>query len=91
MRLTNAEKETIIRFDEEGRTASIYTYNSSLRTRLLDLCRAYPEQVRRTDVSSWDGMTFEIPKKWIKVSPPRVLSSAQRAVLDRINKTRMDR
>ena len=35
-------------------------------------------------------MTFELPKKWLKVSPPRVLSPAQRAVLDRINEKKRD-
>ena len=36
----------------------------------------------------WGGLTFELPKKWLKVTPPRVLSPAQRAVLDRMNQNK---
>lgn len=90
MRLSNAERETIIRFDEAGPTATVYTYNAALKDHLRELCRTRPEQARRSDVNGWDGTTFEIPKKWIKITPPRVLSPAQRAVLDRINEKRAD-
>ena len=85
MRLTNMEKETVITFNEAERTASIYTYNAPLREQLIGLCRSHPEQVRQTAANHWGGLTFELPKKWLKVSPPRVLSPAQRAVLDRMN------
>lgn len=86
MRLTNIEKETIINFNEAERTASIYTHNEALKGRLLKLCQTYPEQVRQTAANRWGGLTFELPKKWLKVAPPRVLSPAQRAVLDRMNR-----
>lgn len=85
MRLTKMEKETVITFNEAERTASIYTYNAALKDQLLGLCRSHPEQVRQTAANTWGGLTFELPKKWLKVSPPRVLSPAQRAVLDRMN------
>ena len=86
MKLSNIEKETVINFNEAERTASIYTHNEALKRQLLELCRTYPEQVHQTTNNRWGGLTFELPKKWLKVSPPRVLSPAQRAVLDRINK-----
>ncbi len=86
MQLTNIEKETIINFNEAERTASVYTHNEALKARLLKLCQTHPEQVRQTAVNQWGGLTFELPKKWLKVAPPRVLSPAQRAVLDRINR-----
>ena len=85
MRLTNIEKETIINFNEAERTASIYTHNEALKRQLLELCRTHPEKVRQTDANAWGGLGFELPKKWLKVAPPRVLSPAQRAVLDKIN------
>ncbi len=85
MKLSNIEKETVINFNEAERTASIYTHNEALKRQLLELCRTYPEQVRQTDANRWGGLAFELPKKWLKVSPPRVLSPAQRAVLDRMN------
>ena len=86
MRLSNLERETIICFNEAEPTASVYTYNEGWKRRLLALCRTHPEQVRQTAANGWDGLTFELPKRWLKVSPPRVLSPAQRAVLDRMNK-----
>ena len=86
MKLTKIEQETIINFNEAERTASIYTHNEALKGRLLALCQTHPEQVRQTAANAWGGLIFELPKKWLKVSPPRILSPAQRAVLDRINK-----
>ena len=88
MRLTNIEKETVINFNEAERTASVYTHNEALKHQLLELCQSHPEQVRQTAANAWGGLTFELPKKWLKVSPPRVLSPAQRAVLDRMNQNK---
>ena len=88
MKLSNIEKETLICFNEAERTVSVYTYNQALKTQLSELCRTYPEQVRQTAANSWGAVTFELPKKWLKVVPPRVLTPAQRAVLDRMNANR---
>ena len=85
MKPTNAEKETIINFSEASHTAEVYTHNAALKRQLSELCRTYPEQVRQTAANGWGGLTFELPKKWLRVTPPRVLSPAQRAVLDRMN------
>ena len=89
MKLSNIEKETVINFNEAERTASIYTHHEALKRQLLELCRTYPEQVRQTAANRWGGLTFELPKKWLKVSPPRVLSPAQRAVLDKMNQKKI--
>lgn len=88
MQLTNLERETIINFNEAERTASVYTHNEALKRQLLELCQSHPEQVRQTAANVDGGLTFELPKKWLKVSPPRTLSPAQRAVLERMNKQR---
>ena len=85
MRLSNVERETIVTYNQAERTANIYTHNPALIAQLLELCQTYPEQVRQTATNDWGGLTFELPKKWLKVSPPRVLTPAQRAVLDRMN------
>ena len=90
MRLTNIERETIINFNEAERTASVYTCNEALKRQLLDLCRSHPDQVRQTADNGRDGLTFALPKKWLKVSPPRVLSPAQRAVLEKMNQKRQE-
>ena len=91
MKLSNIEKETILCWNEAEATASVYTYNQALKTQLSELCRTYPEQVRQTAGNSWGAVTFELPKKWLKVVPPRVLTPAQRAVLDRMNQKHRSR
>ena len=85
MKLPNIERETVINFNEAEQSACVYTCNPALKTQLLELCRTYPEQVRQTAASGWGGLTFELPKKWLRVVPPRVLTPAQRAVLDKMN------
>ena len=88
MNLTNREKETIFNFNEADHMASVYTCNEALKRQLLELCRTRPEQVQQTAANAWGGLTFELPKKWLRVTPPRVLSPAQRAVLDRMNQNK---
>ena len=85
MKLSRIEQETIINFNEAESTASVYTHNAALKERLLVLCQSYPEQVRQTADNRRGGLTFELPKKWLKVTPSRVLSPAQREVVDRMN------
>ena len=85
VKLSKIEQETIINFNEAEPTASVYTHNVVLKNQLLALCRTHPGQVRQTAANRWGGLSFELPKKWLKVSPPRILSPAQRAVLDRMN------
>lgn len=88
MKLSNYEKETIILFNEVEKTASVYTHNVALQQQFAALCGSHPEQVRRTDDNSHGGLTFELPKKWLKITPPRELSPAQREVLERMNQKR---
>lgn len=88
MKLSNYEKETIFLFNEADRTASVFTYNDALKKQLGALCESYPGQVRRTEDNGCGGITFELPKKWLKITPPRVLSAAQKEALERMNKKR---
>lgn len=79
--LTSYERETIINFNEEGNTASVYTYNKALRNKLNKLVGVNPDihVIRSSDEMS----EFEVPKSWIKVSPPKQvnLSDEQRAAI----------
>lgn len=90
MGLSAYEKETIILSNEAEKTAEIYTHNAALQRQLSALCISNPGQVWQTDDNGCGGTTYELPKKWVKISPPRVLSEAQREVLDRINEKRRD-
>lgn len=88
MKLSNYEKETILLFNEEGQAASVFTYNDALKRQLAALCKSHPGQVCRTEDNGCGGLTYELPKKWLKITPPRVLSAAQKEALERLNKER---
>ena len=88
MKLSNYEKETILLFNEAEQMASVFTYNDALKRQLAVLCNSYPEQVRKTEDNGFGGVTYELPKKWFRITPPRVLSAAQKEVLEQMNKKR---
>ena len=85
MKLSKVEQETIILFNEAEADMEVYTYNPAMQKQLLALRESHPAQVRMTQQGSYGSMSFQLPKKWLRIVPPRVLSSAQRAVLDRMN------
>jgi len=89
MKLSMIERETVINFNEAERTASVYTHNAALKERLLELCQTHPEQVRQTAANGWGGLTFELPKKWLKITPPREPTQAQLEVLARMTQKRL--
>lgn len=67
--LSNYERETIINFNEAEPTASVYTCNRRLQNKLNKLVGVNPNiSVHREDEES---VTYQVPKNWIKVSPPR--------------------
>lgn len=75
--LTKYEQETIISYNNEKKTASIFTYDKSLIRKLDKRLSEYPDMklLRRGD----DWAEYSLPKKWIKVGFPRQLSDEQRA------------
>lgn len=77
MNLTKYEQETIINYNNEEKTASVFTYDKSL-IRKLDkrLAEASDIKLIRRDE---DFAEYSLPKKWIKVSFPRQYSDEQRA------------
>ena len=88
MKLSGYERETILLFNEAEQAASVFTYNDALKRQLAVLADSYPEQVRKTQDNGFGGLTYELPKKWFKIASPRVLSEAQKEVLEQINKQR---
>lgn len=85
MRLTPFEKETILNFNEGEKTASVYTYNTPMRRRLDQLLKTRPDEI--SVVRSGEDFTeYVVPKKWIKVSPPRRVSEeAKERARNRMN------
>lgn len=78
MPLPKIEQETIILFNEAEPTASIYTYNGALKRKLTGLCHTRPTEARLTKDDGRGGLTFEVPKRWIKVNASRLLTEEQK-------------
>lgn len=78
--LTRYEQETMINFNEEEATASVFTHNRALRRKLEQLAQERPEECRPFRVSRWgEAVEYIIPKKWVKITPTRILTEEQRA------------
>lgn len=77
MNLTKYEQETIINYNNEEKTASIFTYDKSL-IRKLDKRLAEISDIKLIRRGE-DFAEYSLPKKWIKVSFPRQYSDEQRA------------
>ena len=70
--LSNYERETIINYNNEDATATVYTYHKALQNKLNKLVGSNPNiSILRQDDES---VTYVVPKKWIKVQPPRQLN-----------------
>lgn len=75
----NIERETNINFNNEEKTAQIYTCQAPMQRRLEKLAADYPEEVKITKTyADNDGIVIEIPKTWIKVRPPNKMTEDQR-------------
>lgn len=64
MQLTRYEMETIINFNEEEKTAGVYTHNKATRRKLDELSRERPEDCRR-DTANQHAASYTIPKSWV--------------------------
>lgn len=77
-KLTGLEQETIILFNEAEKTASVETYNGRLKKKLDKLAAERPEDVTAADGN--DGSRkYVVPKKWVTVKSPRIMSDEARA------------
>ena len=90
MKLSLYERETICLFNEAEPLAEIDTFSASLQRQLSALCESHSDQVELIRRDSSGCMSFRFPKKWLRIVPPRVLSPAQRAVIDRMNAAKKD-
>lgn len=77
MALTKYEQETIINYNQEGKEATCFTYDSSLIRKLDSLCEKHEGIVKTRGGRGWGEYVF--PKSWIKIHAPRKLSEEQRA------------
>lgn len=81
MSISKIEQETIVQFNEAEPTASIYTYNGALKRKLTGLCHTRPTEARPTKDDGRGGLTFEVPKRWVKVNAGPVYTEEQRQAM----------
>ena len=76
MALTRYELETVINFNEEQKTARIFTYNKGWQNHMEKL------GIKPELVNDFGGKGYTIPKEWIrKPLPKRQLSDETKAML----------
>ena len=69
-KLTRAEMETVINYDEELSTASIYTCDHRMIRKLQELAKKYPEQFVLERKGPNRAVTYRIPKRCVGIRPP---------------------
>lgn len=80
MNIPNVERETVITYNEQEKTAVVYTCNPVLKRKLDGLTAARPDECKLLrQFPDGIGMEYEVPKKWVKVSPPRFMSEESKA------------
>lgn len=79
--LTNEERETIICFNEQSSTARVFTYNRKMSNYLREQASDPQTSCRLLEDNLNGGLTFEVPKRWVKVRRPRQISEEQRAAM----------
>lgn len=80
-RLTKYEKETIILFNEDEDTASIYTFNVGLKKRLAMFAKKYPDLCRQEKSHEQGGVSYVLDKSRlsIRLQPPMSEERRQKA------------
>ena len=77
MKLTRYEQETIINYNAEDKTATLYTRDPAVMRKVDALVIDYPDTfkcVGETDIDK----TYEMPKSAVTYRKPRKLSDEQR-------------
>lgn len=69
-RLSLAEQETAINWDNEQNEASVYTHDARLIRRLKELAEKYPSVFVLERKGPGKAVTYRLPKKLISIRPP---------------------
>jgi len=81
MKLSPAERETIILFSDADDTASVYTFDRRLIKKLDALCQKCPEKVREEKKSGHGARNYVVPKNCVSIREP--VSKARREAASR--------
>jgi hypothetical protein len=71
------ERETHFNYDDSSPTAQVETYNTLYADKLYKMAQEHPDKVHVCAYHPGHCARIEIPKKWIKISPPPRLSQEQ--------------
>lgn len=80
--LTLAEQETIIGWDNELDTASVYTHDQRLKNKLAELAKKYPAQFILKEKGAHRSVTYEVPKRCVNIRPPYSEARRQKQIKD---------
>lgn len=86
MRLSKYEKETIILTSEGEDTIQIYTFNASLKRRLAEYAKKYPEVARLDRWTTEGSMTYVLDKSRVSIRLLPPLSEESRKVFSECGK-----
>lgn len=81
MKIPLLEQETVINYNEKEKTASVYTFRKPLIRKLEELSNTRPEEAKLLRTYPDGAREYEVPKTWIRISPPRAYSEEQRAAM----------
>lgn len=77
--LSKEERETIILYTEADDRAEVYTHNKKMINRLAKLYAERPDEVEKIREADTGAVTYTVPRDWVRVSPKRKMSDAQKA------------
>lgn len=86
MRLTLEERETVICFNEDSDECWIETCNTYMLSRCAEAKRRFPNDVTLIKSDKF-GKRYVMPKKFIRLNPPRVSTMTdeqKKAAADRV-------
>ena len=81
MKLTPAERETIILFSDADDTANVYTFDRRLIKKLDSLCRKCPDEVYEEQRPGHGARSYIVPKNCVSIREP--VSKARREAASR--------
>lgn len=79
--LSLAEQETIVLWDNDLDTASIYTHDMRLIGKLRELAKKYPEQFKLERRGPHRSVTYLVPKKCVTIRAPYNEERRQQQIL----------
>ena len=76
MSLSKYETETVITFNDDSDNATVYTCHKRIMTMIEK--RGIEPKKEYVNSKRVVAKQYEVPKKWVKIYPPRQVSESQR-------------